>query len=82
MPFFFAMQKPFEVSLNQGIPVLIRIEAGRLYENLTLQQLGQELALAVSRGLHAVLKTGNLLTCAIYVDLYINIDLLADCKFR
>lgn len=82
VPFFFAMQKPFEVSLNQGIPVLIRIEAGRLYENLTLQQLGQELALAVSRGLHAVLKTGNLLTGALYVDLDINNELLADSKLR
>jgi len=80
VPFFFAMGKPFEVSLNQGIPVLIRIEAGRLYENLTLQQLGQELELAVSRGLHAVLKTGNLLTGALYVDLDINSELLADTK--
>lgn len=80
VPFFFAMEKPFEVSLNQGIPVLIRIEAGRLYENLTLQQLGQELHLAVSRGLHAVLKTGNLLTGALYVDLDINSELLSDGK--
>lgn len=82
VPFFFAMQKPFEVSLNQGIPVLIRIEAGRLYENLTLQQLGQELELAITRGLHAVLKTGNLLTGALYVDLDINNELLADSKLR
>lgn len=80
VPFFFAMGKPFEVSLNQGIPVLLRIEAGRLYENLTIQQLGQELELAVSRGLHAVLKTGNLLTGALYVDLDINSELLADTK--
>lgn len=82
VPFFFAMHKPFEVSLNQGIPVLIRVEAGRLYENLTLQQLGQELELAVSRGLHAVLKTGNLLTGALYVDLDINNELLADGKLQ
>ncbi|GGW73135.1 intermembrane transport protein PqiB [Alishewanella tabrizica] len=80
VPFFFAMGKPFEVSLNQGIPVLLRIEAGRLYENLTIQQLGQELELAVSRGLHAVLKTGNLLTGALYVDLDINSEWLADTK--
>jgi len=41
VPFFFAIDKPFEVSLQQGIPVLIRIEAGRLYENLSLVQLKQ-----------------------------------------
>lgn len=82
VPFFFAMEKPFEVSFNQGIPVLIRIEAGRLYENLTLQQLGQELELAIKRGLHAVLKTGNLLTGALYVDLDINNELLADSKLQ
>lgn len=80
VPFFFAMEKPFEVSLNQGIPVLLRIEAGRLYENLSLQQLGEELQLAVSRGLHAVLKTGNLLTGALYIDLDINNEILADVK--
>lgn len=80
VPFFFAMERPFEVSLNQGVPVLIRIEAGRLYENLTLQQLGVELEQAVSRGLHAMLKTGNLLTGALYVDLDINSELLADLK--
>ncbi|MDP4944322.1 MAG: MlaD family protein, partial [Alishewanella sp.] len=80
VPFFFAMKKPFEVSLNQGVPVLLRIEAGRLYENLTLAQLGNELSQAVSRGLHAVLKTGNLLTGALYVDLDINSELLADSR--
>lgn len=80
VPFFFAMEKPFEVSLNQGVPVLIRIEAGRLYENLTLTQLRQELELAAQRGLHAVLKTGNLLTGALYVDLDINNELLGDSR--
>ncbi len=80
VPFFFAMEKPFEVSLNQGIPVLLRIEAGRLYENLSLSQLGEELNLAVSRGLHAVLKTSNLLTGALYIDLDINGELLADTR--
>ena len=69
VPFFFAMDKPFEVSLQQGIPVLIRIETGRLYENLSLTQLRQELEKAVSRGMHATLKTGNLLTGALYIDL-------------
>lgn len=80
VPFFFAMEKPFEVSLNQGVPVLIRIEAGRLYENLSLTQLGIELAQAVERGLHAMLKTGNLLTGALYVDLDISNDLFNDPK--
>ncbi len=82
VPFFFAMEKPFEVSLNQGIPVLIRVEAGRLYENLSLAQLGQELDLAIQRGLHAILKTGNLLTGSLYVDLDINSDLLVDAKLQ
>lgn len=72
VPFFFSIDKPFEVSLQQGIPVLIRIEAGRLYENLTLAQLRQELEKAVGRGMHATLKTGNLLTGALYIDLDIN----------
>ncbi|MEO3880081.1 intermembrane transport protein PqiB [Rheinheimera fenheensis] len=74
VPFFFSIDKPFEVSLQQGIPVLIRIEAGRLYENLSLAQLKQELDKAVARGMHAALKTGNLLTGALYIDLDVNID--------
>lgn len=74
VPFFFSIDKPFEVSLQQGIPVLIRIEAGRLYENLSLVQLKQELDKAVARGMHAALKTGNLLTGALYIDLDVNID--------
>ncbi|GAB59453.1 intermembrane transport protein PqiB [Rheinheimera nanhaiensis] len=74
VPFFFSIDKPFEVSLQQGIPVLIRIEAGRLYENLSLAQLKQELDKAVARGMHAALKTGNLLTGALYIDLDVNLD--------
>ena len=69
VPFFFSIDKPFEVSLQQGIPVLIRIEAGRLYEHLSLAQLKQELDNAVLRGMHATLKTGNLLTGALFIDL-------------
>lgn len=72
VPFFFSIEKPFEVSLHQGIPVLIRIEAGRLYENLTLAQLKAELNTAVERGMHASLKPGNLLTGALFIDLGIN----------
>lgn len=74
VPFFFAVDKPFEISQQQGIPILIRIEVGRLYENLTLAQLRVELDKAVARGMHGTLKTGNLLTGALYIDLDINQD--------
>lgn len=80
VPFFFSMDKPFEVSLQQGIPVLIKIEAGRLYENLSLPQLQQELDKAVNRGMQASLKTGNLLTGALYIDLDINQDQATDIE--
>ncbi|MBZ9610095.1 intermembrane transport protein PqiB [Rheinheimera maricola] len=80
VPFFFSIDKPFEVSLQQGIPVLIRVEAGRLYENLSLQQLRKELEIAVQRGMHAALKTGNLLTGALYIDLDINQDNTIDIE--
>ena len=80
VPFFFSIDKPFEVSLQQGIPVLIRIEAGRLYENLSLAQLRQELDKAVQRGMHAALKTGNLLTGALYIDLDISQDNVIDIE--
>ncbi len=80
VPFFFSIDKPFEVSLQQGIPVLIRIEAGRLYENLTLKQLRQELDKAVQRGMHAALKTGNLLTGALYIDLDVSEDSAPDIE--
>lgn len=69
VPYFFNMKNPLEVAFNKGIPVLIRIETGRLYDNLTLPQLRQELDQAVSKGLRAVLKTGNLLTGGLYIDL-------------
>lgn len=69
VPYFINMKNPLEVAFNKGIPVLIRIESGRLYDNLTLPQLRQELDQAVSRGLRAVLKTGNLLTGGLYIDL-------------
>src|SRR5690606_7899072 len=80
VPFFFAIDKPFEVSLQQGIPVLIRIEAGRLYENLSVTQLREELEKAVNGGMHAALKTGNLLTGALYIDLDINPDQIIDVE--
>ncbi len=76
VPFFFAIEKPFEVSQQQGVPVLIRIESARLYEKLNLSQLDTELQQAIGRGLHAVLKTGNLITGALYVDLDIDSDMV------
>jgi paraquat-inducible protein B len=69
VPYFFNMKNPLQVAFNKGIPVLIRIETGRLYDNLTLPQLQAELDQAVSLGLRAVLKTGNLLTGGLYIDL-------------
>jgi paraquat-inducible protein B len=69
VPYFFKMKNPLQVAFNKGIPVLIRIESGRLYDNLTLPQLRAELDQAVSLGLRAVLKTGNLLTGGLYIDL-------------
>ncbi|MDZ7870260.1 MAG: intermembrane transport protein PqiB [Rheinheimera sp.] len=69
VPYFFNMKNPLQVAFNKGIPVLIRIETGRLYDNLTLPQLRLELDQAVSNGLRAVLKTGNLLTGGLYIDL-------------
>jgi paraquat-inducible protein B len=71
VPHFFNMKKPLQIAFNRGIPVLIRIEAGRLYDSLTLQELQMELEQAVQQGLRAVLKTGNLLTGGLYVDLNI-----------
>lgn len=71
VPFFFKMKNPLQIAFTRGIPVLIRIEAGRLYDSLTLQQLQLELGQAVQQGLKAVLKTGNLLTGGLYIDLNI-----------
>ncbi|CAM3909636.1 intermembrane transport protein PqiB [Rheinheimera salexigens] len=74
VPFFFSIEKPFEVSLQQGIPVLIRVETGRLYENLSKKQLKEELNKAVAKGMHATLKPGNLLTGALFIELALNND--------
>ena len=71
VPYFFNMKNPLQIAFNRGIPVLIRIESGRLYDNLTLPQLQTELDQAVQQGLRAVLKTGNLLTGGLYIDLNI-----------
>lgn len=71
VPYFFKMKNPLQIAFNRGIPVLIRVEAGRLYDSLTLPQLQTELDQAVHQGLRAVLKTGNLLTGGLYIDLNI-----------
>lgn len=71
VPYFFKMNNPLQIAFNRGIPVLIRVEAGRLYDSLTLPQLQTELDQAVQKGLRAVLKTGNLLTGGLYIDLNI-----------
>ncbi len=71
VPYFFKMKNPLQIAFNRGVPVLIRIEAGRLYDSLTLPQLQTELDQAVQQGLRAVLKTGNLLTGGLYIDLNI-----------
>ncbi|WP_337842627.1 intermembrane transport protein PqiB [Rheinheimera sp.] len=68
-PYFFQLKNPLDVAFNQGIPVLIRLESGRLAGDLTLKLLESELEQAVQQGLRAVLKTGSLLTGALYIEL-------------
>ncbi len=69
VPFFFNSKNPLQLAFKHGIPVLVRIETGRMYGNLSLPQLQQQLDLAVEQGLTAVLKTGNLLTGGLYIEL-------------
>ena len=69
VPFFLNTKNPLQLAFTRGIPVLVRIESGRLYGSLTLPQLQQEIDLAVSQGLTASLKTGNLLTGGLYIEL-------------
>ena len=68
-PYFFNMDNPLDVAFKRGIPVLVRVEAGRLAGELSLKKLAQELETAVQQGLRAVLKTGSLLTGALYIEL-------------
>lgn len=69
VPFFFNSKNPLQLAFKHGIPVLVRIETGRMYGNLSLPQLQQQLDQAVEQGLTAVLKTGNLLTGGLYIEL-------------
>ncbi|MCW8330221.1 intermembrane transport protein PqiB [Photobacterium sp. SDRW27] len=56
---------------NKQIPVLVRIELGRIYDHVdldSLQQLKVNLEREFNVGLRATLKTGSLLTGALLVD--------------
>ncbi|ELE1962690.1 intermembrane transport protein PqiB [Vibrio vulnificus] len=56
---------------SNRIPVLVKIELGRVYNNSTkLDPIELKLRMdkEFSKGLRAVLKTGNLLTGALYID--------------
>lgn len=58
------------LSTDYRIPVLIRIEPERLENQLgESPEIGSHLQDLVSRGLRASLKTGNLVTGALYIDL-------------
>lgn len=54
-----------------AIPVLIHLEPGRLADNgqADLQEWKNRINHMLDRGLHATLKSGNLLTGSVYVDL-------------
>lgn len=65
------MPKPAEDFSPSQIPVLIRIELGRVYdsfEQVPVTELKAKLHEEFKRGLRATLKTGNLLTGALYID--------------
>ncbi|HSI28161.1 MAG TPA: intermembrane transport protein PqiB [Methylophilus sp.] len=54
-----------------AIPVLIHLEPGRLADNgqANLEEWRTRISHMLQRGLHATLKSGNLLTGSVYVDL-------------
>jgi paraquat-inducible protein B len=63
---------------SRQIPVLIRIEPGRIRPDMDKDQLTdweKEFTTAVKQGLRASLRSGNLLTGALYVDLNFYPDL-------
>lgn len=56
---------------SQQIPVLVRIDLGRVYDHVddtSLEILRHNLAKEFTHGLRATLKTGNLLTGSLYID--------------
>ena len=69
VPFFFSMTSPLETSIDQGVPVLIRVETGRLHEHISTDDLKLQLERGVEQGLRAILKTSSLLTGGLYIDL-------------
>lgn len=68
-PYFVKLKDPLELAFSRGIPVLVRLEVGRMVGDLNLKEMEAELETAVKRGLRASLKTGSLLTGALYVEL-------------
>lgn len=57
---------------SKVIPVLVRIEMGRIYDNFessSLVALRQRMKEDFAKGLRATLKTGSLLTGALYIDM-------------
>lgn len=57
---------------TKRIPVLVRIELGRLYDNFTaaeLPALQQRMQDEFAKGLRASLKSGNIVTGALYIDM-------------
>ncbi|MGR5426815.1 intermembrane transport protein PqiB [Vibrio harveyi] len=65
------MPTPDEDFSAKKIPVLVRIELGRVYNDLPADKLPlfkQKLKEEFAKGLRGTLKTGNLLTGALYID--------------
>ncbi|MGR5194893.1 intermembrane transport protein PqiB [Vibrio rotiferianus] len=65
------MPTPEEDFSAKKIPVLVRIELGRVYDNLPADKLAlfkDKLKDEFKKGLRGTLKTGNLLTGALYID--------------
>ncbi|WP_277207745.1 intermembrane transport protein PqiB [Vibrio misgurnus] len=63
-------QSDLDINSNR-IPVLVRIELGRVYDNFNkvdLSTLKSHMQQEFSKGLKASLKTGNLVTGALYID--------------
>lgn len=57
---------------SKVVPVLVRIEMGRIYDNFqssSLEALKRKMKEDFSKGLRATLKTGSLLTGALYIDM-------------
>lgn len=85
------MEVPFQLGdvellgRNSGlIPVLIRIEQDRFDEeggDRALSQLSRDIEQQIRKGLRATLKTGNLLTGALYVDFNSVPDSLASAGY-